>query len=227
MKIREGKFIVIEGPDGSGKTEQCNLLVERLKSEGYPIVTFDFPQYGKESSFFVRQYLNGAYGGWRDVGPYKASIFYAVDRFDISPMIRTARNSGNTIVSNRYVASNLGHQGAKLEGSAREEFFRWNSELEFSIFGIPRPDMNIILHMPVEIAFHLIEKKGTREYLNGKKKDVHEGDIEHLRAAEQSYLHIVKMWPEEYTLIECAENGKPLSIPEVHEKVWSAVKKIL
>ncbi len=227
MEIREGKFLVIEGPDGSGKTEQFKLLIERLKSEGYPVATFDFPQYKKESSFFVRQYLNGVYGGWREVGPYKASVFYAVDRFDISPEIRKAKDSGSVVVSNRYVASNLGHQGAKLEDAAREEFFRWNSELEFSIFGIPRPDLNIILHMPAEIAFRLIEKKEAREYLNGEKKDMHEGDIEHLRAAERSYLHIAKMWPEEYTFVECAENGEPLSIPEIHERVWDVVKRKL
>ncbi len=50
--MRKGKFIVIEGIDGSGKGEQFKLLLARLKREGFKAATFDFPQYGKPSAFF-------------------------------------------------------------------------------------------------------------------------------------------------------------------------------
>lgn len=222
-----GKFFVIEGTDGSGKSEQFKLLKERIEKEGYGVHTFDFPQYEKESSFFVRQYLNGAYGGWRDVGPYKASVFYALDRFDISPKICEARDSGKIVLSNRYVASNLGHQGAKLDGLEREKFFRWNNDFEFLTLGIPRPDLNIILHVSADIAFKLIEGKPMRRYIYDKKRDMHEEDIEHLRAAEKTYLDIARTWPDEYTIVECTENDRLLSIAEIHERVWNVAKKFL
>lgn len=223
----KGKFFVLEGPDGSGKTEQFKLLAAKLKREGYSVATFDFPQYERGSSFFVREYLNGVYGGWRDVGPKRTSIFYALDRFDAAPKIHEARAQGKVVLSNRYVASNLGHQGAKLPPSKQRGFFEWDYRFEFFELKIPRPDLNIILHVPAEISFELIERKGRREYLKGAKKDVHEEDIEHLKAAERAYLFMAKLWPKEYTVIECAKNGQMRPVQEIHEQVWETVRKKL
>ncbi len=222
--MEKGKFIVIEGTDGSGKSEQFKLLKNKLEENGHVVTTFDFPQYEKESSFFVRQYLNGAYGGWKDVGPYKASLFYAMDRFDISPKIREALDRREIVLSNRYVGSNLGHQGSKLSHSERIEFFKWDYDLEFRILNIPKPDLNIVLHVPADVAQELVNKKGDRDYLHGKKRDIHEDDINHLKAAEETYLQIVDMWPREYKLVECFKHGKLFSISEVHEKVWDIVR---
>jgi len=225
--MKKGKFFVIEGTDGSGKSEQFWLLKSRLEVNNYKVATFDFPQYEKESSFFVRQYLNGAYGGWKDVGHYKASLFYAMDRFDISPKIREAIDRGEIVISNRYVGSNLGHQGSKISPREREEFFKWDYDLEFNILNIPKPDLNIVLHVPAEIAQELVNKKGERKYLEGKKRDIHEDDINHLRAAEETYLQIVDMWPEEYKLVECVKNGTLLLINEIHQKVWKIIASVI
>ncbi|MGF7229702.1 MAG: dTMP kinase, partial [Candidatus Saccharibacteria bacterium] len=70
MERQTGTFIVIEGTDGSGKGTQFQLLADRLTEAGYDIATFDFPQYAKPSSYFVREYLNGKYGTAEQVGPY-------------------------------------------------------------------------------------------------------------------------------------------------------------
>ena len=78
MKI--GKFIVIDGTDGSGKATQTKLLVERLKNDGHDVEIADFPQYGKKSAGLIEKYLNGKYGSAEEVGPYRASIFYACDQ---------------------------------------------------------------------------------------------------------------------------------------------------
>ena len=80
----KGKFIVIDGTDGSGKATQTNLLVERLKKENYDVETIDFPQYGQKSAALVEEYLNGKFGTAEEVGPYIASIFYACDRYAAS-----------------------------------------------------------------------------------------------------------------------------------------------
>lgn len=226
-KDQKGKFFVIEGPDGTGKTEQFKRLATRLKEEGYSVEMFDFPQYESESSYFVRQYLNGVYGEAREVGPYKASRFFGLDRFDAAPRIRKAREEGKFALSNRFVASNMGHQGANVQASQREEFFKWDDDFEFGELGLPRPDLNIILHMPAEIAYELIGKKELRRYLKGAKRDILERDINHLKSAEKAYLQISELWPEQYTVVECAKDGKPLSIEEIHEMIWEVVKKHL
>jgi dTMP kinase len=226
--MRAGKFIVLEGTDGSGKTEQFKKLIERFIPGGFGIATFDFPQYGEPSSYFVKEYLNGKYGGWEEVGPYRASLFYALDRFDVGRKIKNALSESRIVISNRYIGSNLGHQGAKITDAAeRRKFFEWDYNLEYDLLGIPRPDLNMVLHVPAEIAQGLVDKKGSREYLGGVKRDIHEADINHLRAAERAYVEIADIFPEDFKLVECVEGGRLLSIDEVHEKVWRIVSRLL
>ncbi len=226
--MKRGKFIVIEGIDGSGKGEQFKLLLKRLKREKFKTATFDFPQYGKPSAFFVEQYLNGRYGGWRDVGPYKASVFYAVDRFDVGPKIKEWIDAGNIVVSNRYVSSNMGHQGAKItDRRAREKYLRWVYDFEYIMMDIPKPTVSILLHVPSRIAYDLIGKKHSRKYLHGERRDIHEEDQSHLKSAERTYLEITKMFPGDFVVVECVGDNKLLTIKEIHERVWREVKKIL
>ena len=228
--MKKGKFVVIEGTDGSGKTKQAKKLIARLRKMGHKVAEFDFPQYGKSSSFFVREYLNGNYGTSDEVGPLKGSLFYALDRFDAGFSIRKAEKEGRICISNRYIGSNMGHQGGKiLTKKGRREYFKWLNELEFEILGIPKPDLNIILHVPAEIAQKLVDNKSAnmRKYANGKKRDIHEADIKHLKHAEMVYLEIAKLFPKNFVLVECVEKGRLLSIDEVHEKIWKIVKKVI
>lgn len=226
--MTKGKFIVIEGTDGAGKGEQTLRLVKRIKDSGKEIVPFDFPRYAEPSSWFISQYLNGKFGTLDEIDPKTASLFYALDRYAAAPDIRAALDAGNVVVSNRYVASNLGHQGSKFTNrDDRHHYFEWNYDLEYKINGIPKPDLNIILHVPAEVAQELVDKKLERQYLEGKKRDLHEADITHLKRAEETYLQMAKMFPEDFTIIECFKDGTLLSIEEVHEMVWAVAQKIL
>jgi dTMP kinase len=228
MPKRKGRLIVIEGSDGSGKATQFKKLVARLRREGHRIATFDFPQYDKPSSYFVREYLNGRYGGLGDVGPYRASVFYAVDRFDVAGKIRAWLASGRIVVMNRYATSNMGHQGAKIEGrKARLAYFRWLAEFEYGVMGIPRPDLVLVLHVPAAIAQKLVDKKGSREYVGGVKRDIHEANLAHLERAERTYLEMARMFPGEFELIGCVEGGRLLPVPRIHERIWKIVGKKL
>lgn len=228
-------FIVLEGTDGSGKSVQFEMLHKRLKREGFSVATFDFPQHGKPSAFFVDQYLTGRYGGWKEVGPYRASVFYALDRYDIAPKLRLWAKQlkrwpkrRKVMLSNRYVPSNMGHQGSKIvDDQKRLFFFSWVTKFEYGILGIPRPMVSIILHVPAKIAYALVAKKGKREYLHKKKRDIHEADIKHIRRAEKAYLQMALHFPKDFKLIECVEKGKLLSPEEIHERVWKVVRRRL
>jgi dTMP kinase len=226
--MKEGKFIVIEGTDGSGKTEQFNALLQKLKKNDLRIETTDFPQYNKPSSYFIKQYLNGFYGDWRDVGARKASLFYALDRYEASFKIREWLKWGKIVLSNRYVGSNLDHQGLKIKDpKERKNFFKWIDELEYKILSIPKPDLNIFLHMPAEIAYFLIKKREKKEYLKNKKRDIHERDLSHLKQAEKIYLEVAKTFRSDFKTVECVEHGRLLPIQEISEKVWIIVKEFL
>lgn len=222
---RRGKLIVLDGTDGSGKTTQFKLLVETLEAEGHQVATVDFPQYGSKSAGPLEEYLNGKYG---QLNPYAASIFYAIDRFDVSLQIRQWLEQGKIVVANRYVTANAGHQGGKIEDRfERLKYFKWLDNLEYVTFGIPKPDLNIILHVPAAIAQKLVDKKSPemRKYANGKKRDLHEADLKHLQNAERVYLEIAKLFPNT-KLIECMEGDELLTPQQVHNKVWELVRRI-
>jgi hypothetical protein len=100
---------------------------------------------------------------------------------------------------------------------------KWLDHLEFTTFGIPRPDLTIILHAPVEATLNLItqghQKKGT-------KPDLHDQDLQHLRAAEQAYLEISELFPNT-KLVECMAGDQLLTPQEVHAKIWELVRRIV
>ncbi|MBI4778894.1 deoxynucleoside kinase, partial [Candidatus Falkowbacteria bacterium] len=148
MNKNQGKFIVIDGTDGSGKATQTQLLAQRLERVGLNVAIADFPQYNTKSAGPVEEYLSGKYGSPEEVGPYQASIFYACDRYDASFKIKTWLAEGKIVISNRYVTANMGHQGGKISNLLeKKHFFDWLYQLEYEIFNIPRPDLNIILHV--------------------------------------------------------------------------------
>lgn len=220
-QIEPGKFVVIEGTDGTGKTTQVNLLAETLSNYNFDGVIFDFPQYTNVSSVLLENYLKGAYG---QLNPEAASILYAVDRFDASYTLREHLTQGQIVLANRYVTSNAGHQGSKIDDPAdRIKFYKWLDNLEYSIFNIPKPDLTIILHLPIELTLELM-KKGNIE--KGTSADIHESDIEHLKKAEQVYLEIAELFPNT-KLVECSENGNLLNPKEIHTKVWDLVRRIV
>jgi dTMP kinase len=141
-----GKFIVIDGTDGSGKTTQTKMLKETLEIEGYEVVHFKFPQYGKKSAGPAEEYLEGKYG---KLNPYTASVLYAVDRFDAGFILRKHLAEGKIILSERYVSSNAGHQGGNIENEEeRIKFFKWLDGFEYQTMGIPKPDLTVILSSP-------------------------------------------------------------------------------
>lgn len=223
----KGKLIVIDGTDGSGKATHAGLLIDRLSREGKDAKLTDFPQYGQPSAFFVEKYLRGEYGPLESVGAYKASLFYALDRYDASFHMRKWLDEGTIIVSNRYVSSNMGHQAGKIaDPLAREKFLAWLKEIEYDMLEIPRPDVNILLFMPPEVGQQLVDRKGDRAYTQGKKRDIHEGDIEHLRNASGAYREVALR--EGWKVISCVkEDGVTLrTIEEIHEEIYAHLKKV-
>ena len=226
----QGVFIVLEGSDGSGKTTQFRLLTERLKAVGYEVEVFKFPQYESESSYFVRRYLNGDYGPASSVSPYTATLFYALDRYEASGQIRQALDAGKVVVCDRYVGSNMAHQGGKIADQIEQRsFFVWEDSLEHQLLGIPRPTVNIFLKVPVEVSLKLAESdksRSGRSYIN-KAKDEHEKDANHLRKSVETYNTLCKLFPNDFKAIECVRNGKLLSIPEINNMIWAAIHPML
>lgn len=223
-----GKFIVLDGTDGSGKTTQTALLVERLRRDGFIVETADFPQYGQPSAAFVERYLRGEFGSAEEVGAQRGALFYALDRYAASFQIRSWLKEGKMVISNRYVSASKGHQLGKLKPEERQKFLDWLNELEYGIMGIPKPDLTLFLHLPPEIGQTLVDQKGAREYLGGRKRDLHEADLNHLKNAEQAYLFCLEHdLVERWERIVCFDGKSLRSKEEVQEEIYSKVKKLL
>ncbi len=228
--MKKGKLIVIDGTDGSGKATQVAKLKERLEQEGIPVASLDFPRY--YDNFFgkmIGEALTGAYGNWAELHPKIASVIYAADRFESSQQIRDWLEEGKVVILDRYVSSNQIHQGGKMQDEdERKEFMQWLDTMEHEVFGIPRPDLILYLHVPLAITQQLLAKKenqASKQYLKGKK-DQHEHNLEHLEAAKQSGLKMIAE-QNHWQKIECAVNGAILPIEEIHTKVYGAVKDFL
>lgn len=224
MMLKRGKLIVIDGTDGSGKKTQTELLVHRLKSEGYQVEKIDFPQYGKKSAGPTEEYLNGHYGDANAVTPYQASVLYAVDRFSASFQIRKWLDEGKIVVSDRYVSANMGHQAGKIEDLAeRERFLAWLEDLEYRIFKIPCPDLQIFLSLDPEISRNLalkVEKPNM-----DKSKDVHENDAEHMRKASEAFHYVAEKYGR--IQIACAEQGEMKTREMIAEELYAQVCPLL
>ncbi len=227
MNERRGLFLAIEGTDGSGKGTQFKLLAERLKSLGYELVLFDFPQYDAPSSFFVKEYLNGRYGTAEEVGPYAGSLFFSLDRYQASPLIRQALEEGKIVLANRFTGSNMAHQGTKFNHvEERRGFFIWLDNLEFQMLGIPRPDRSMVLRVPAVVAQSLVDQKEARTYTS-QKRDLHEADLQHLERSVEVYDDLCQLFPKDFQRLDCVKNDKLLSITAVNNILWEAVEPLL
>lgn len=227
-KIKKGKFIVIEGVDGSGKETQAKLLIKKLQDRGFKIKVMDFPQYGKTLfGDMVGKFLKGEYGSLKDVNPYLASLTYAGDRWQAKDEINDYLKKGYVVVSNRYALSNMGHQGSKLFGKQRKDLLNFLEKLEYEIYDIPREDLDVILDVPAKIGKELILKKTARKYLGERRRrDIHEANVNYQEVTRKVYLGLLKRHPY-IKKVDCSKRGKLLSIEEIHNRVWNVVSKHL
>ena len=151
MTTERGKMVVIDGGDSSGKEIQSKRLVNYLKTQGFQIAFLDFPQYEEFNGKVVGEYLAGVFGDVNEVHPKLTSYPYAVDRFTRRDEINGWRENGIMVVCNRYVSSSLAFMSAKLPESERENFIKWEEELEYKVLGVPKEYMVIFLHVPAKI----------------------------------------------------------------------------
>lgn len=219
-----GKLIVLEGTDGSGKATQTAALLERLQREHIDCRKIEFPRYQEESSALIREYLRGDFGDKpSDVNAFAASTFYAVDRYASYQQDWGAYyRQGGLVIADRYTTSNAVHQGSKLRGTERTDFFDWLFDYEYRLLGLPKPDMVIYLDVPVDQTEQNMHR---REAQTGTTADIHERDDGYLRACREAAKEAAKRFG--WKNIACTKDGAMRSIEEIHEDVYRAVKEVL
>lgn len=194
------RFIVIDGIDGSGKTTQVELLAKYLTDKNIPYEIISFPRY--EDNLYgklIRRYLEGEFGGIKQVNPYLMALAYAGDRALAKPEIESWLNSGKIVIANRYVSSSKAHLGANLPEDQREQFMNWIDQLEYQTNNIPKEDLSILLNMDPGIGQQNVQSKNN--------PDIHEDSIRHLEQAAKIYLELSQA-EANWKIVDCMKDGK-------------------
>lgn len=219
----KGKLIVIEGTDCSGKETQTKLLVEKLEKDNIKCVRFSFPNYDSPTGKIVGgPYLGKDYicdcwfnEGAINVDPKVSSLYYAADRKYNIDKINELINNGINIILDRYIYSNLAHQGGKInEKSERLEMYKWLEKLEFGLLELPHANIKVFLHMPYDVS---LELKKNRE----EKLDQHELSKEHLLMAEDAYKEISEIY--NFKTIECSNGMIPRKIEDINNELYEYI----
>ena len=220
-----GKIFVIDGTDGSGKQTQFDLLKEHLAKDGIDYKTVSFPNYDSPSSALVKMYLSGEFGeNAKEVSPYIASTFFAVDRYaTFVKDLKEYYDNGGIILADRYTTANMVHQTGKIDDSVeREKFLNWLFDLEFNLFGLPVPNKVFFLNMPPEKVKELIKNRENK-FTHSDKKDIHERDEKHLLDSYNAACSLVDKfnWNE----IKCVRNNEIRTREDIHEEIYKIVKE--
>lgn len=221
----QGKIIVIEGTDCSGKETQSKLLEKRLNSIGKKCVRFDFPNYESPTG----RIIGGAYLGRPEIGPsffkegavnvdpHVVCLYYAADRKYEMPEIEKYLNDDYYVILDRYTTSNLAHQGSKIhDKDERFNMYQWIDKLEYWLLGLPKPDKTIFLHVPLENTLELRK--------NRKSIDEHEKSPEYLKRTEESYLELSELY--NWDKIECIRNNKLRSVEDINDEIMKIIEKM-
>src|SRR5579862_108416 len=221
-----GSFIAIEGIDGAGKHTQAALLGQAFAARGISCVAFSFPRYDSSFGKLIASFLNGTFGTLDAVDAHLSALLYAGDRFEAKPELEAALAAGKTILTDRYVASNLAHQTARVPPEQRTAFMVWLRQLEYGIYSLPVEDLVIYLRLGASEAQRLIGKKAPREY-TPLGHDLQESDLTHLERAAQTYDLLAS--ESNWVTIECFDTqaGKLKSVEEIHKAVLAAVDSVL
>ena len=119
-----------------------------------------FPRYDGFFGKLVARFLNGEFGPLDAVDAHFSALLYAGDRYEAKPRIESELAAGRTVLADRYIGSNLAHQGARVRREERGEFLDWLKKLEYEIYALPAEDLVIYLRVPVAEAHRLVGQKG-------------------------------------------------------------------
>lgn len=217
-----GKLIVFEGLDGSGKATQAAKAVQRLQEAGQAVRAISFPDYKSESSALVRMYLRGEVGALDEVNVYAASGFYSLDRYiSYEREWKADYQAGKTIIADRYTTSNLCHQMAKLPCSDWQNYILWLEYYEYVLLGLPKPDRVLYLDMHPEASQRLMAQRyGGDE----AKKDLHERDLAYLASCREAALFAADALG--WIILPCSDAAhNPYPIEEIADRAFSEISR--
>ena len=150
-----GRFLTVEGPDGSGKTTAARHLAEWLRGQGVATVLTREPG-GTPLGDEVRRLVLHLRDVSDDLDPRADALLFAAGRAQhVARVIRPALESGEWVVCARYTDSSLAYQGGAY-GNDLGEMRRLQA---FATGGLV-PDMTLLVDVPVEVGLDRTRRRG-------------------------------------------------------------------
>lgn len=216
-------LVVLEGLDGAGKSTQVRRFRQYLESVCPSLEYIHFPRYDAPVyGGLISSFLRGDFGGNDSVHPQLVALLFAEDRHGAAPGIKATLEQGGTVLLDRYVYSNIAYQCAKLASDQEAEALReWIFNTEYGEFGLPRPDLNIFLDVPIGFVEQSLTRQragSDRDYLEGHE-DIHEADIEFQKRVRDMYRRQAELDPS-FVVIDCSdEQGRMLPPDAIFAKI--------
>ncbi|MBR4298708.1 MAG: thymidylate kinase [Bacteroidales bacterium] len=220
-------LVVLEGLDGAGKSTQVKRLRQYLEQLFGAIEYIHFPRYDAPVyGDLISRFLRGDFGNNESVHPQLVALLFAEDRHGAAPDMKSKLADGGCVLLDRYVYSNIAYQCAKLSDPTEAERLRdWIFNTEYGDFGLPVPDLNIFLDVPIGfVESKLKSQRGgqDRDYLEGAQ-DIHEADIEFQKRVREIYRRQCETDPK-FIRIDCSdEYGEMLPPGAIFAKVQAIV----
>lgn len=207
--VTRGRFISLEGGEGAGKSTQIRALVDRLSAAGIDAVATREPG-GSQGAEAIRDLLvKGAADRWS--AATETLLVYAARRDHIERLIRPALDRGAWVVSDRFADSTRAYQGQA--GGAPAALI---AALETMVLEDTRPDLTLILDLPVEVGLRrALARDGGEARFEAKGQAFHE----HLREA---FLAIAAAEPERCVVIDASGDEQIVAA-----RIWAAVGPLI
>ena len=181
-------LLAIEGADGAGKATTAAEVARQLAGAGRRAEIVSFPRYGDTiGGHVLGDFLAGRLP--RDGSPEALAVLYALDRLESLGVIRAAMARSDVVVFDRYIASNMAYQGAKVAADRADALMRWIVALETGQFGLPAPDLSVYLDTPLDTARAQVAAKRRRSYTD-LVYDQHEADAALQAAVRTNYARL-------------------------------------
>jgi len=169
-----GRLVVIEGLDGAGKRTLADGLVSALSARGASVARLAFPRYGTDvHAELARDALYGRLGDLAG-SVHGMAVLFALDRRDAGSELRALRHGHDVVLLDRYAASNAAYGAARLHEDAQGPFVEWLRGLEVDRFGVPVPDLQLLLRVPMSVAAARADRRAEAD--SARKKDLYESD---------------------------------------------------
>ena len=217
-------LVALEGIDGVGKSSLAERLADEARAQGVAVRAVTFPQY-HDTTFgsLITQYLNGRFGDVNEVSEYLSSLLFAAERYECRSRLRELIRSVDLVIVDRYVASNIAYNCAKVPREQRHELARWIENLEFDMFRIPRPSVQVLLRLEARQAGGLLSGRKKKTYTD--HMDAYESDSSYLAECSSVYEWLARQgavgpW---VTVDVSDQHGRLRAKDRIAEEVWRSL----